>query len=419
MDSIFDDKNNITLANKFRPSTLTEVFGQSHLTDKYKVLSAMVYRKKPFSILLFGPTSSGKTSIAIALCNDLQKKYILFNAAIGDKKELVSGIEKCISNGLILIIDEIHRLNKNIIEYLLPSLESGTLIIFGLTTENIYFAIPPAIRSRCYCGEVKPLTLENVKEALNYNLKKYSINISEDCINDIAAKCAGDLRSGINMISLLLDITKDKDITKSLVNTVFPNGIINTESGDINYYDILSALHKSCRGSDVNGALYWLGKALVSNDLKSLTRRLICIVNEDIGLANESLVTQVMVGAQSALEIGMPECRLIYANLVIQICLSDKSNTTVKAIDSVIADLQNGKIFSPPAHLRDSHYKSAVKLGHGVDYKYPHDFPDHYVQQQYMPAEIEQTNYFIYDEKVCEENDKVKKWLARTKKTNI
>lgn len=235
-------------------------------------------------------------------------------------------------------------------------------------------------------------------------------------LEKISEKSDGDIRSAINILEMLISTHDVSSITIKDFESLLSYQNISSEALETNNYDILSALHKSCRASDVDAALYYCAKALITNDLKSLSRRLICIVNEDIGLANPNLLSLVMIGAEEALKVGMPEARLIYSNLIILICLSDKSNSSLKAIDKAIDLVNSGKNYNPPNWLRDNNYASASKLGHGKGYLYPHDYPNHYVYQQNLPDQIKDEKFFICDDSVTEEKKIVDNYNKRIKK---
>ena len=336
---------NEPLANKLKPTKISEVIGQEHLVGKDKIIYNMIKNKRIFSMILYGKPGIGKTSIAYAIANELDEKIRYLNATVNNKKDFdIVVSEAKMYNGLILIMDEIHRLNKDKQDLLLPYLESGLITIIGMTTSNPYHSINPAIRSRCQIFELKPLTDE------------VSFYTSSD------KKVTIDNVKQINNKPAYID---DKD-------------------GD-SHYDLLSAFQKSIRGSDVNASLYYLGRLIHSGDFDSIYRRLSVITYEDIGLANPSMGPKVDAAINAAERVGMPELIIPLSSVVIELALSPKSNSAYLAINSVINDIENGNAYSVPKHINSTAF----------GYKYPHNYKDDYVPQQYLPDQLVNRKYYI------------------------
>ncbi|GHU48073.1 ATPase AAA [Bacilli bacterium] len=289
----------------------------------------------------------------------------------------------------------VHRLNRDKQDILLPYLENGTVYIFATTTENPYFTINPAIRSRCQIFELTPLSKEDVYLGLSKALKsiKLNVNFTDAIIKMIAEQTNGDLRAAINIVDMLNTLYANEKIhTETLKDVMQQSYMISADYGD-EYYDIKSALHKSLRGSDPDAAIYYLARLLAAGDLESLCRRLIAMAYEDIGLANPQLCSRVIAACDAAKEVGMPECKQIFAAIVIEMCLSPKSNSACMAIVEALEDVKNGKVFAIPKHIKDQSYVSASKLGR-TGYKYPHDYKNAYVKQQYLPTELKDRHYY-------------------------
>lgn len=377
------------LALKLAPKSLKDVYGQSHLIGDNKIISNMVKNKKIFSMILYGKPGIGKTSIANAIVNELGLRYRFLNATINNKKDLDIVIEEAkMYDGVILIMDEIHRLNKDKQDILLPQLESGLITLIGLTTSNPYHSINPAIRSRCQIFELKPLTDENIytgiKRAIN-SVYLDGISIDEDTINYIVKLSNGDLRYAYNLLEVSFYTSSDKKVTIDNVKQINNKpAYIDDKDGD-SHYDLLSAFQKSIRGSDVNASLYYLGRLIHSGDFDSIYRRLSVITYEDIGLANPSMGPKVDAAINAAERVGMPELIIPLSSVVIELALSPKSNSAYLAINNVINDIENGNAYSVPKHINSTAF----------GYKYPHNYKDDYVPQQYLPDQLVNRKYYI------------------------
>jgi len=380
---------NEPLANKLKPTKISEVIGQEHLVGKDKIIYNMIKNKRIFSMILYGKTGIGKTSIAYAIANELDEKIRYLNATVNNKKDFdIVVSEAKMYNGLILIMDEIHRLNKDKQDLLLPYLESGLITIIGMTTSNPYHSINPAIRSRCQIFELKPLTDENIytgiKRAIN-SVYLDGISIDEDTINYIVKLSNGDLRYAYNLLEVSFYTSSDKKVTIDNVKQINNKpAYIDDKDGD-SHYDLLSAFQKSIRGSDVNASLYYLGRLIHSGDFDSIYRRLSVITYEDIGLANPSMGPKVDAAINAAERVGMPELIIPLSSVVIELALSPKSNSAYLAINNVINDIENGNAYSVPKHINSTAF----------GYKYPHNYKDDYVPQQYLPDQLVNRKYYI------------------------
>ena len=380
---------NEPLANKLKPTKISEVIGQEHLVGKDKIIYNMIKNKRIFSMILYGKPGIGKTSIAYAIANELDEKIRYLNATVNNKKDFdIVVSEAKMYNGLILIMDEIHRLNKDKQDLLLPYLESGLITIIGMTTSNPYHSINPAIRSRCQIFELKPLTDENIytgiKRAIN-SVYLDGISIDEDTINYIVKLSNGDLRYAYNLLEVSFYTSSDKKVTIDNVKQINNKpAYIDDKDGD-SHYDLLSAFQKSIRGSDVNASLYYLGRLIHSGDFDSIYRRLSVITYEDIGLANPSMGPKVDAAINAAERVGMPELIIPLSSVVIELALSPKSISAYLAINSVINDIENGNAYSVPKHINSTAF----------GYKYPHNYKDDYVPQQYLPDQLVNRKYYI------------------------
>lgn len=401
------------LAYRMRPQNLDQVVGQQHLIGPGKIIRRMVEARLLSSMILYGPPGIGKTSIASAIAGSTKYAFRKLNAATDGKKQLQQvAAEGKMSGTVILLLDEIHRLDKTKQDFLLPLLESGQIILIGATTENPYISISPAIRSRCQIFELKPLSAQDASRAIDRaltdkenGLGNYPVELTDDARSLLIEKGNGDLRSTLNSLELAVLSTKQelKDnhqdtnsivITQQEMADSIQMKVQNFDSSGDGHYDLVSAFQKSIRGSDTDAALHYLAKLIESGDLISICRRLSVIAYEDIGLANPSAAEHAILAIQAAQTLGFPEARIPLANAVIELALSPKSNSAITAIDRAIYDVKNKNIGSIPVNLKDAHYSGAKKLGHGVNYIYPHDFENDWVAQQYLPDNLLNASYF-------------------------
>lgn len=393
------------LATRMRPQKIEDVIGQEHLTAPDKILGRMVAAKQMSSIILYGPPGTGKTSMASALSGSLNIPFEYFNASTDDKKKLQTIAKEAEKQPVILLLDEIHRLDKPKQDFLLPYTENGQIILVGATTENPYISINPAIRSRATLLEIKSVTAEAIADLLEQSLTKdsvlkdYNVNVSRDTLLFIANNTDGDVRKALNSFELaILSTPADQDtvtITTQVMEEILQKKVLAGDKDGSEHYNLLSAFQKSIRGSDVNASLHYLARLILSGDLMGICRRLSIIAFEDIGLANPTAVTLTKNAIDVARDTGFPEARIPLAMAVVELALSPKSNNAYMALDRAIADINDPEIDTTiPAHLRDAHYKGADKMG-VVGYNYPHDFNAHYTPQQYLPTSL--TNAFYLD----------------------
>ena len=399
------------LAYRMRPKNLDEVVGQEHLVGNKKIIRRMVEAKLLSSMILYGPPGIGKTSIASAIAGSTKYAFRKLNAATDTKKDLqIVAEEGKMSGTVILLLDEIHRLDKTKQDFLLPLLESGNIILIGATTENPYISISPAIRSRCQIFELHRLKEMDISHAIDRALKdsetglgKYNVELTKDARNLLIEKGNGDLRATLNALELAVLSTKEEKqenadnklvIDKAEMQDSIQFKSQNYDANGDGHYDLLSAFQKSIRGSDTDAALYYLGNLCESGDLVAICRRLLVIAYEDVGLANPPACSRAVNAVQAAQMVGLPEARIILSNAVIELCLSPKSNSAITAIDSAISDIQNKQNDPIPDSLKDAHYKGAATLNHGVSYLYPHDFQGDWIAQQYLPNNLKNVSYF-------------------------
>ena len=380
---------NEPLAIKLRPTKLNEVIGQKHLIGENKILTNLINNNKLFSMILFGSPGIGKTSIATAIVNELNIRYRMLNAVINNKKDFDVVVEEAkMYNGIVLIMDEIHRLNKDKQDLLLPYLENGLITLIGMTTSNPYHSINPAIRSRCQIFELLPLDKEDIKIAINKVIESNilpDIKIDDKVIKYLINSHSQDLRYIYNLIEVSYYAKNDHYITLEVLDSINnKNNLYIDKLGD-GYYDTISAFQKSIRGSDVNASIYYLAVLIEAGDLDIICRRLSVIVYEDIGLANPSMGPRVDAAINCALRLGLPEARIPLAEIVIELALSPKSNSAEMAIDKALNDIRTKNTGKVPKHI----------VNHSKDYKYPHNYPHSYVKQQYLPDEIKGAIYYV------------------------
>lgn len=410
------------LAIRMRPKNIDQVIGQKHLVGEGKIIRRMVEANRLSSMILYGPPGIGKTSIASAIAGTTKFAFRTFNATVDSKKRLQEIAEEAkFSGGLVLLLDEIHRLDKTKQDFLLPLLENGLIIMIGATTENPFFSVTPAIRSRVQIFELEPLTNDDIKQAIQTALADtergfaFPVQLDDDALDFIATSTNGDLRSAFNSLDLaVLSTSADnsgvRHITLDIMENSLQKSYITMDKDGDGHYDVLSALQKSIRGSDVNASLHYAARLIEAGDLPSLARRLTVIAYEDIGLANPDAQIHTVTALEAAQKIGFPEARILIANIVIDLALSPKSNSAYVAIDKALSDLRQNGNLAIPRHLRDGHYAGSKELGNAQDYKYPHNYPGNWIQQNYLPEKIKNADYFTPNE-----NGKYERALGMTK----
>ena len=374
------------LADKLRPKCIDDIIGQKHLVGPDKVIRNLVENNHIVSMILYGKPGIGKTSIACAIANQIDKPYRMLNATINNKQDFDIVIEEAKMNGeMIIIMDEIHRLNKDKQDLLLPYIENGLIILIGMTTSNPYHKINPAIRSRCQIFELKELTIEDIKEGIDKASKHLKdIVIDEEAKSVIARLSSGDLRSAINLLEVSYYATKDKHVTLEVVEKINAKAVFFSDANEDAHYDVLSGLQKSIRGSDVDASLHYLARLIAEGDLDSIYRRLSVIAYEDIGLANPAMGPKVMAAIHASELVGLPEARIPLGTLVAEMALSPKSNSAHVALDTALADIESGTTGNLPNHIKTN----------SPLYKYPHDYPNAWVKQQYLPDNIKNKKYY-------------------------
>ena len=397
------------LAVRMRPRTIEEIIGQDHLVGEGKIIQRMVTANMLSSMILYGPPGIGKTSIASAIAGTTKYAFRTFNATVDTKKRLQEIAEEAkFSGGLVLLLDEIHRLDKTKQDFLLPLLENGTITMIGATTENPFFSVTPAIRSRVQIFELEPLTNSQIRLALERALADrergfdFPVTVDEEALDFLASATNGDLRAVYNSLELaVLSTTEEggeRHIDLETVENSLQRSYISMDKDGDAHYDILSALQKSIRGSDVDASLHYAARLVEAGDLPSLARRLIVIAYEDIGLANPDAQIHTVTALDAAQKIGFPEARILIANVVIDLALSPKSNSAYAAMDAALADLRRSGNLPIPRHLRDGHYAGSKELGNAQDYLYPHNYPEKWVNQDYLPEKLRQASYFQANE---------------------
>ena len=406
-------KNESPLASRLRPSTLDEVVGQQHIIGKDKLLYRAIKADKISSIIFYGPPGTGKTTLAKVIANTTSAEFKQINATVAGKKDMEDVITAAKNNmGMygkktILFVDEIHRFNKGQQDYLLPYVEDGTIILIGATTENPYFEVNGALISRSVIFELKPLSKEDIKTLINravYDKDKgmgaFNAHIDDDALEFLADISNGDARNALNAVELGILTTKASadgiiHITLEIAQECIQKRVIKYDKTGDNHYDTVSAFIKSMRGSDPDAAVYYLARMLYAGeDVKFIARRMMICASEDVGNADPQALQVAVSAAQAVERIGMPEARIILAQAVIYIATAPKSNAAIMAIDKAMETVKDQTTAPVPSYLQDAHYKSAGKLGHGIGYKYSHDYPNHYVRQQYLPDTLVGTQFY-------------------------
>lgn len=405
------------LAYRMMPQCIEDIVGQEHLVGKNGFIYRMIKNNKMASIILYGKPGIGKTSIANVICKEMNIPYDIFNASNDNKAKLVKIIDEAIKyDRFILLIDEIHRMKKDIQDYLLPHVEKGNVYMIGITTNNPYHSINPAVRSRCLVYRLNDLTEENLKTIVlkAINNMNTNITIEDEAIKYLIANASGEVRCLINYVENVCNTTDNNIITLEDCKRVVQRGSFDMDNGEDSFYNTLSGLHKSIRGSDVNASLHYLAKLLKSEDLVAITRRLKLIAYEDIGLANPSMGPKVKAACDTALEVGFPEAIIPLGTIVCEMALSPKSNSGYLAISAAIEDIEKGNTGPLPPHL-----KNVYQYDEGNNkYLYPHDYPGAWVNQQYLPDKIKNAKYYIPKDSSKYEEALKERYLAIEKAKN-
>lgn len=415
------------LASRLRPETLEEVVGQQHIIGKDKLLYRAIKADKLTSVIFYGPPGTGKTTLAKVIANATSAKFCQINATVAGKKDMEAVVEEAkrtrgmYQQKTILFIDEIHRFHKGQQDYLLPFVEDGTVILIGATTENPYFEVNRALISRSTVFELKPLSLEEIEVLIRravYDEKKgmgsYHAEIEADALQFLADMAGGDARLALNAVDLAVLTTKRSvdgmiHLTLEVVSECIQKRVVRYDKDGDNHYDTISAFIKSMRGSDPDAAVYYLAKMLYAGeDIRFIARRIMICASEDVGNADPMALTVAVSAAQAVERIGMPEAQIILSQAVLYVASAPKSNAAVMAISKAMESVQT-KRTSVPAHLQDAHYGGHENLGHGVGYRYAHDYPNHYVKQQYLPDEIK-GSVFYHPGDLGKEKE-IKEWL--------
>ena len=410
------------LASRLRPTSLEEVVGQRHIIGKDKLLYRAIKADKLGSVIFYGPPGTGKTTLAKVIANTTSAEFTQLNATVAGKKdmeEIVSGAKNRLGmygKKTILFVDEIHRFNKGQQDYLLPFVEDGTLILIGATTENPYFEVNGALISRSLIFELRPLEKEDIKTLLKravYDERKgmgsFGAEIDEDALEFLADISGGDARNALNAIELGILTTKRSEdgkihITLEVASECIQKRVVRYDKTGDNHYDTISAFIKSMRGSDPDAAVYYLAKMLYAGeDVMFIARRIMICASEDVGNADPMALTVAVSAAQAVERIGMPESQIILSQAASYVACAPKSNSACNAIFAAMESVKRTKT-TVPVHLQDAHYRGHESLGHGIGYKYAHDYPNHYVDQQYLPDEIRDEKFYIPSENGYEKN---------------
>lgn len=401
------------LASRMRPQTLDEVVGQEHIVGKNRLLYRAIQADKLSSVIFYGPPGTGKTTLAKVIANTTSAVFRQVNATSAGKKDMEEVVQEAKNQAgmygkkTILFVDEIHRFNKGQQDYLLPYVEDGTVILIGATTENPYFEVNSALISRSVIFELKPLTKKDIRQLLfravednERGMGSYRVVLEDDAADFLADVANGDARSALNALELgVLSTERSEDdkihIDLEVAGECIQKRVLRYDKSGDNHYDTISAFIKSMRGSDPDAAVYYLARMLYAGeDVTFIARRIMICAAEDVSNADPQALVVATSAAQAVERLGMPEARIVLAQAATYVACAPKSNSSIMAIDAAMDLVAHSKTCPIPAHLQDAHYKSAAKLGHGIGYLYSHDYPYHYVKQQYLPDELEGTTFF-------------------------
>lgn len=420
------------LASRLRPETLEEVVGQKHIIGKDKLLYRAIKADKLSSLIFYGPPGTGKTTLAKVIAHTTSARFTQMNATVAGKKDMEEVVRQAkeaqgmYGQKTILFVDEIHRFNKGQQDYLLPFVEDGTIILIGATTENPYFEVNGALISRSSIFELYPLEKEDIKVLINravYDVEKgmgsYDAEIDEEALEFLADVCGGDARNALNAVELgVLTTERSEDgkihLTLEVASECIQKRVVRYDKTGDNHYDTISAFIKSMRGSDPDAAVFYLAKMLYAGeDIKFIARRIMICASEDVGNADPMALTVAVSAAQAVERVGMPEAQIILSQAVLYVATAPKSNSAVNAVYSAMESVRSHKT-TVPSHLQDAHYKGSKNLGRGTGYKYAHDYPNHYVKQQYLPEEIGDARFYEPSDNGHEKE--IKEWLNYIKK---
>ena len=423
------------LANRMRPTSLDDVVGQEHILGKDGLLSRAIRADRIGSLIFYGPPGTGKTTLAQVIANTTKAEFREMNATCAGKKDMEDAVQRAKDKlGMegrrtIVFIDEIHRFNKGQQDYLLPFVENGTIILIGATTENPYFEVNRALISRSMVFELKPLSAENIATIIRRAVKdevrglgKQNIAIDDDAVEFLAEMSGGDARSALNAVEIgALTTDPGADgvirITKEVASSCIQKRILGYDKDGDNHYDTISAFIKSMRGSDPDAAIYYLAKMLYAGeDIKFISRRIMICAAEDVSNADPQALVVAVSAAQAVERIGMPEAQIILAQAAAYVACAPKSNSSVNAIGEAMRAVKERPHGQIPPYLRDAHYNGAKDLGRGIDYKYPHNYKDHYVEQQYLPDELKGTRFYIPSDNGYEKA--IQRWFERIKENH-
>ena len=426
------------LASRLRPSTLDEVVGQKHIIGKDKLLYRAIKADKLGSIIFYGPPGTGKTTLAKVIANTTSARFTQINATVAGKKDMEEVVKEAkdalgmYGQKTILFVDEIHRFNKSQQDYLLPFVEDGTITLIGATTENPYFEVNNALLSRSRIFELKPLEKQDIRELVMravYDTKKgmgtYGADITDEAADFLADVANGDARAALNAVELgILTTDKSDDgkihITIDVAAECIQKRVVRYDHDGDNHYDTISAFIKSMRGSDPDAAVYYLARMLYAGeDVKFIARRIMICASEDVGNADPNALVVAVSAAQAVERIGMPESQIILSQAAAYVATAPKSNAAYMGIAKAMKTVADTRTMPVPAHLQDRHYKGAEKLGHGLGYKYAHDYPNHYVTQQYLPDGVEGMRFYEpsengYEKKIREHMEFIKREAGET-----
>lgn len=407
------------LADRIRPDSIDDVVGQKHLLGKGKLLRRIIEKNEIPNMIFYGPSGVGKTTVANIIASKTGKtlrKLNATNASVSDIKDIVASLDSFLApNGVLLYLDEIQHFNKKQQQSLLEFMENGKITLIASTTENPYFYVYNAVLSRSVVFEFKPIEPEDIEQALRRAAKilcsneysEYNVEITDEAYVHMSHACNGDVRKALNSLEVaFIAAQPDEDMNikidlETAEESSQKKALRYDKDGD-NHYDILSAFQKSVRGSDPDAAVHYLARLVCAGDLQSICRRVLVMASEDIGLAYPQAAVIVKSCVDSALQLGFPEARIPLAQAVLLLATAPKSNSAINAIDAAIHDIESSDTGDVPEYLKDSHYGGSQKLGHGIGYKYPHSYPNHYIKQQYLPDNIRDAKYYVYGDNKTE-----------------